>query len=800
MISKFFVIKRTGLALCAFSLACSLYAGNSNIIWSDTPATYFEEAFPIGNGRIGAMVYGRTCTERLSLNDITLWTGEPEGKNGIENAAEKIEAVRTALRRGDYRAADSLQHFLQGHYCQNYQPVGDLFIRFNDCKEAQDYRRELNLSNAIATIHSGSRIQTVQASSPDSVIMVRLHDPEGIYATLWLESQQPVEKKAFGQELAMDGYVAYTSLPNYCAGKESFKFDPDRATHFRTLVHVVADNKDIKATGDSLILNGCTDATIYIANSTSFAGFDKDPVRQGNDYRAETARNINRAVASNPDAISARAAADHARFYNRVTLELGSTTDTAAMLPTEKQLLRYTDLQEHNPDLEELYFNFGRYLLISCSRTPGVPANLQGLWNESLTPPWSSNYTTNINLEENYWGAETTNLPEMHRVLIGYIDNLSKTGRETAKNYWNVDSGWCLGHNTDIWAMTCPVGLGGGAPQWANWNMGGTWLSTHIWEQYLFNRDIEALRASYPALSGAARFALGWLIDENGVLTTSPSTSPENNFIGPDGGHYDTSIGTTADMALIRECLLNTRAAALELDTDAALVAEIDRVLPLLRPYQIKEDGSLNEWSHNFPDVDPHHRHQSHLIGLYPGHHISLSETPELARACAKTLEIKGTETTGWSAGWRVNLLARLADADGSYRMLRRLLRYVSPDGYKGPDRRRGGGTYPNLFDAHSPYQIDGNFGGSAGMAEMLVQSSPSEITLLPALPSSWANGHAKGLRTRTGMEVAFAWSDGKATAVELYSPIYSKCTLNVNGKSIPVTVAAGERVIIEEL
>ena len=368
--------------------------------------------------------------------------------------------------------------------------------------------------------------------------------------------------------------------------------------------------------------------------------------------------------------------------------------------------------------------------------------------------------------------------------LLQFAANVSKNGTHAARNHWGVDSGWCLGHNTDIWAMANPIGMGNDSPEWANWAMGSCWVATHIWEHYLFGRDKETLKKYYPTLRGAARFALEWMFERDGELITSPSTSPENRFIAPDGTDWPTSHCSASDMALIRECLLDTRAAALELDTDKELVAEIDAALPRLHPYKIKADGSLLEWWDEYPDRDPQHRHQSHLIGLYPGHHISVESTPELAAACARTLDIKGTETTGWSAGWRINLLARLADGDKAYKMYRRLLRFVTPDLYKGPDRRRGGGTYPNLLDAHTPFQIDGNFGGSAGVAEMLVQSTPATITLLPAIPAQWKSGSVSGLRTRTGHEISMTWSDGKVQTVTL-TP--SAATL----PSTPVTLRA---------
>jgi alpha-L-fucosidase 2 len=396
-------------------------------------------------------------------------------------------------------------------------------------------------------------------------------------------------------------------------------------------------------------------------------------------------------------------------------------------------------------------------------------------------------------MEENYWAVETTNLSELHYPLLDFIVNLSKTGGETAKAYYGVDRGWCLGHNTDIWAMTCPVGLKDGDPMWASWNMGGAWSSTHIWEHYLFTGDKEFLREYYPVLKGAAEFCLGWLVEKNGKLMTSPGTSPENRYVTPDGYAGSVLYGNMSDLAMIRECLMDAREAAMTLGTDKSFCKEVEHALKRLQPYKIGKKGNLQEWYHDWEDQDPQHRHQSHLFGLYPGHHISLSETPDLAKACAKTLEIKGDNTTGWSTGWRVNLYARLQDAEGAYHIYRRLLKYVSPDNYKGDDARRGGGTYPNLLDAHSPFQIDGNFGGCAGVVEMLMQSTPESITLLPALPEQWKDGSVKGICARGGFVVDMEWKDGRVISLTLMARTDAKTKLFVNGKTLNVKMKKGE-------
>ncbi|MBP3257544.1 MAG: glycoside hydrolase family 95 protein [Bacteroidales bacterium] len=734
------------------------------ILHYDSPATFFEEALPIGNGHLGAMVYGGTGEERISLNDITLWTGEPESGDG-ESRTEWLAKVREALDVEDYPRADELQKHLQGHFSQTYQPLGTLWLRFPK-GEISAYGRSLNLEDATARVQylrDGKAFQTQYfVSAPDSVLVIRLVGDEPLDVTLELESGQPHVTQAREGMLVSDGYAAYHAYPGYSVpvGEEQFSYDPERGIHYRTVVYC----KDAEVQGNTLHISGVNRSQIIVSNVTSFAGFDKDPVKEGREYKEAA---VSRALkAGGKDWVSLWKChrADYREFFGRVSLNLGQTAPEVKALPTDEQLRRYAS-GESNPELEALYFQYGRYLLISSSRTPGVPANLQGLWNESMDPPWSCNYTTNINLEENYWPAEAAALPEMHEVLLSFLQGLAVNGRQTARDFYGVEDAWCEAHNSDIWAMTCPVGLGVGDPSWANWNMGGAWLSTHIWEHWLFTRNRADLERDYPVLKGAARFCLGALVKKDGKWITSPSTSPENIYITPSGYAGRTLYGATADLAIVRECLSNARAAALELGDDA-FAREIDAILPDLKEYQVGADGALQEWYHDWADREPRHRHQSHLIGAYPGHQIQAGSA--LADAALKTLEIKGFETTGWSCGWRVNLYARLGDGESAYKMYRRLLRYVSPDGYEGEDARRGGGTYPNLLDAHSPFQIDGNFGGCAGVMEMLVQSTEEGVKPLPALPSAWPSGEIKGVRTRTGRTLEMAWKDGKVTRLKL--------------------------------
>ena len=769
-------------------------------IWFDQPAQHFEEVLPIGNGQIGATLTGGIPAEHISLNEMTLWAGEPFDPSMNPNAHEHLDEVREALFDGEFAQADNLNRQIQGKFSESFAPLGDLTIGFGHADQVEDYKRELDLSTGVATISyivDGVRFQRQAfVSYPDRVLVLRFTaDHAGaLDLVLTADSKLKSQTTEFMGDLLLSGRAPIHAEPNYRGDIENaIVYEENSGTRFLAQSRVARTDGVIRTTTDSLRIERATEVVVVVAVTTSFDRFDRVPDL---DERALAKHRIDAACARSWSMLLKRHLNEHARLFDRVSLDLGQSSPDRVLLPTNERLRQYADGAE-DAGLEALYFQFGRYLLISSSRTPGVPATLQGIWNPHLRPPWSSNYTTNINAEMNYWPAEVCNLSELHTPLLEFIENLSVSGRVTAKEFFDSD-GWACCHNSDIWAMTNPVGdFGNGHPVWANWNMGGAWLSTHLWEHYEFTQDQIFLKDhAYPLMKGAAEFCLDWLIEgEDGELVTAPSTSPENMYKTRAGYIGATTIMTTADLAMITELFSQSIRASETLGIDDAFRAKLVEALGKLPEYKIGSKGQLLEWYHDWEDQDPRHRHVSHLFGVYPGHQIDSESTPELAQAVRRSLDIRGDGGTGWSKAWKICLWARLQDGDRAYKLLRTHLRYVDPS---GQSQYRGGGTYPNLWDAHPPFQIDGNFGGTAGIAEMLIQSTTDEITLLPALPSAWPSGRIQGLRARGGFEIDIEWENGTLTRAHIKSLNGRSTTLSVQGNHAQIRLDKGESTTLE--
>ena len=789
------------IAFTAMLAGCHKENRNNLQIWSDKPATTFEESFPLGNGFSGMMIRGGTGTEEILLNESTLWTGKPVDPYMNRDAWKNLAGVRKALFSENYRLADKLVRSMQGKFSESFAPLGFLRIVSSDTQNISGYKRSLDISRGIANVDykcgNTSYKREIFISNPDRVAVIKLSSGKKGALNFELNTSSLLRFSVHTSDssLLLDGIAPVHAAPNYLGDiPDAVVYDSSGGgMRFRMNAKIVSTDGKLVRTDDKLKVEGGSEAVILVAMATSFNGPDKDPGREGTDEKALTSSFISGAARYSYEDLKERHIKDFSNLFDRVNFTVNNAK--APDLPIYRRLMNYTDSTDDFA-LETMYFQFGRYLLISASRPGGIPTNLQGIWNPHLRPPWSSNFTDNINTEMNYWPAEVTNLSETHLPLLDFIGKLQATGSITAKTFYNC-GGWCCSHNTDLWGMTNPVGdFGNGDPVWANWSMAGAWLSLHLYEHFAFTRDTSWLRNyAWPVMKGAATFCLDYLTESpDKYLVTAPSTSPENKYILSDGFVGATMYGGTSDLALIRGLFNKIMLLKDIAGDDTVFTGRVSAALSRLYPYQVGKKGNLQEWYHDWEDVEPRHRHMSHLIGFHPDNQISPLTTPELAAAVKRTLELRSDEGTGWSKAWKINMWARLLDGNHAYKMLRSHLNYVNPD----PSIRiSGGGTYPNLFDAHPPFQIDGNFGGTAGIAEMLLQSHMGEIHLLPALPDAWKDGEMDGLRARGGFTVNQSWKKGKLLRAEIIPDFNCVVKIRYGNLTKEIKFTAGKKVIL---